>query len=62
MMKADLNFVSRAQFDAWIAEQKSAYSPEFKKAVEPTASLRGASSLYSAERLIAAQADLGFEN
>ena len=62
MMKADLNFVSRAQFDAWIAEQKSAYSPEFKKAVEPTASLRGSSSLYSAERLIAAQADLGFEN
>lgn len=39
MMKADLNFVSRAQFDAWIEEQKTTYSPKFKNAVEPGESL-----------------------
>jgi cytochrome c oxidase subunit 2 len=39
MMKADLNFVSRAQFDAWIEEQKTTYSPKFKNSVEPGESL-----------------------
>ncbi|MDA7884846.1 cytochrome c oxidase subunit II [bacterium] len=47
MMKADLNFVSRAQFDAWIEEQKAAYSPEFKNVVEPSASLGELKKLHS---------------
>ncbi|MDA7924365.1 hypothetical protein N9B60_03100, partial [Mariniblastus sp.] len=46
-MKADLNFVSRAQFDAWIEEQKAAYSPEFKNVVEPSASLGELKKLHS---------------
>lgn len=49
MMKAKLNFVSRAEFDSWIEEQKSAYSPEFKNAAEPSALLRDSNKSFAAK-------------
>ena len=62
MMKADLNFVSRAQFDAWIKEQESAYSPEFKNAVETTASRGEVNTVVPPRFSSASGSQLGFKN
>jgi len=48
-MVADMRLVDRPEFDAWLAEQQSAYSPKFKEPQEsesePDVAMLGAEKL-----------------
>lgn len=39
LMKADLRFVERPEFDRWLAEQKSSYRPEFESPLDKEAAI-----------------------